>query len=682
MNPRPFGVNFEACFLGPSGENADIFRELVASAVESHVAWRQAFHRHDAAPFISPGDRRTPDFARTVHTMRQALDELQERLQQSQPFFSPRYIGHMNWEVLTVSIVAFLNAALYNPNNVALAGSTATSQLEIEVGRDLVRLFGMDGESAWAHLCAGGTIANMEALWIARNMKVLPLVLGELVREHGLTAEFELEDRTVRFSESSDAQLLRALSPSQVLQLRDAVVARAREAARDRETGGDRQRAVRRFEHEVERRTLSGRGLGWTGSPVDVGVVFYPQTRHYSLKKALDLLGIGFNNAVDVPVDSRFRMDVEALEAGIRAVVARGRPVLAVVAVLGSTEESAVDRVGDILALRSRLERELDVSFHLHVDAAYGGYARSLFIDEAGEFMNKAALDEYLREMDIIGDKPERSYASWPDPAVFDAYRATPGADSITVDPHKLGYVLYPAGGLVLRDKRMREAIRAYAPYVFPRPKPGEPDVLIGSYILEGSKPGAAAAAVWMAHRLMPLNITGYGKLIGETIDGAQALWWGLDHLGPLPVGDGLSIDVHGLTKPDLNIVNYVFNFTGNRDLSRLNALTGYFCDEILGPLPRTGETMLDKRFIVSSTEFTVEAYGDSPVPFLSRIGITEAEWRRVGALKVARSVIMSPYMTPDYVDANYVRAFGEYLRAAAVEHRERLAAVAAGEEC
>jgi hypothetical protein len=51
-----------------------------------------------------------------------------------------------------------------------------------------------------------------------------------------------------------------------------------------------------------------------------------------------------------------------------------------------------------------------------------------------------------------------------------------------------------------------------------------------------------------------------------------------------------------------------------------------------------------------------------------------------VGALKVARSVIMSPYMTPDYVDNNYVRAFGEYLRAAAIEHRQRLVAIAGGE--
>ena len=39
--------------------------------------------------------------------------------------------------------------------------------------------------------------------------------------------------------------------------------------------------------------------------------------------------------------------------------------------------------------------------------------------------------------------------------------------------------------------------------------------------MLEGSKAGATAASVWAAHRTLPLNITGYGKLIGAGIEGS-----------------------------------------------------------------------------------------------------------------------------------------------------------------
>lgn len=39
-------------------------------------------------------------------------------------------------------------------------------------------------------------------------------------------------------------------------------------------------------------------------------------------------------------------------------------------------------------------------------------------------------------------------------------------ADSITVDPHKAGYIPYPAGGLCYRDGRMRFLITWTSPYI------------------------------------------------------------------------------------------------------------------------------------------------------------------------------------------------------------------------
>ena len=49
---------------------------------------------------------------------------------------------------------------------------------------------------------------------------------------------------------------------------------------------------------------------------------------------------------------------------------------------------------------------------------------------------------------------------------------------------------------------------------------------------------GATAASVWTAHRTMPLNITGYGKLIGAGNEGAYKLYKKLENQKSYQVGD------------------------------------------------------------------------------------------------------------------------------------------------
>lgn len=67
-------------------------------------------------------------------------------------------------------------------------------------------------------------------------------------------------------------------------------------------------------------------------------------------------------------------------------------------------------------------------------------------------------------------------------------------AESITIDPHKMGYAPYSAGGIAIRDMKMRNVISYFATYVFDT-KVAIPD-LLGAYMIEGSKAGATAAAV------------------------------------------------------------------------------------------------------------------------------------------------------------------------------------------
>lgn len=633
-------VNFEAYFLGPKGENYEYFKKLLENVFSTQIKWRRAFHARDSVDFITEGDKNRKDFKRAQKIMEDYLYYLANELEKSQPFFSPRYIGHMNWEIMFAPTIAFFLSSLYNPNNVAYAGSTATSQLEIEVGRDFLRILGMNEDKGWGHICAGGTIANIEALWIARNMKYAPLVLRRLLKYFKVKdCCFNIYGRRIDLINSEAERLIRAFNPDEILELRDYVFNKLRANKIEDEE----------IENQFELFSLQHQGL----RGVDTGVVYLPQTKHYSFKKALDLLGIGRGRARYVPVDEHFRIDVRILERMLRA---EREPVLAVVGVLGSTEESSVDPIDKLVKLRERLHREVGIGFHLHVDAAYGGYAKTIFFDKNGRFfadINK--MKRVLKRYKIVD--------GWPSPEVFRAYKAVGSADTVTIDPHKLGYVLYPAGGIAMRDKRMREFIQAFAPYVFGRPKKDSPDVLIGSYILEGSRPGGSASAVWIAHRVMPLNITGYGKLIGETIDGALHLYGVLKKAKPFVVSRDIKIVVHPLSRPDLNIVNYVFNIKGNKDLEIMNTLTEYVCESVLGFLPEKGKTMLERVYIASSTELTREEYGDSVLPFLKKIGIPEKEWERVRRLKVVRSVIMSPYLTSDYVEKDYAEDFIAYLK-------------------
>src|SRR5690606_39351223 len=111
---------------------------------------------------------------------------------------------------------------------------------------------------------------------------------------------------------------------------------------------------------------------------------------------------------------------------------------------------------------------------------------------------------------------------AWPQQDVYEALTALRHTDSVTIDPHKLGFVPYPAGAVSFRDPRVRDLVAADAPYVF---HPGAPETqFIGRFILEGSKPGAAAAGVWMSHKVLPLDASGYGRLIAESARGALIL--------------------------------------------------------------------------------------------------------------------------------------------------------------
>jgi glutamate/tyrosine decarboxylase-like PLP-dependent enzyme len=99
---------------------------------------------------------------------RGVLDALIERLRDNYPFFHPSYAGQMLKPPHPVAALAYFLAMQFNPNNHALDGGPATAKMEVEVVEELARMFGYDQHLG--HLTSSGTIANLEALWIARKL--------------------------------------------------------------------------------------------------------------------------------------------------------------------------------------------------------------------------------------------------------------------------------------------------------------------------------------------------------------------------------------------------------------------------------------------------------------------------------------------------------------------------------
>jgi glutamate/tyrosine decarboxylase-like PLP-dependent enzyme len=102
-----------------------------------------------------------------VGALEQATEELRERLRDNYPFFHPRYVGQMLKPPHPAAVIGYVTAMLINPNNHALDGGPATARMEKEVVAQLADMFGFDPHLG--HLTSSGTIANLEALFVARE---------------------------------------------------------------------------------------------------------------------------------------------------------------------------------------------------------------------------------------------------------------------------------------------------------------------------------------------------------------------------------------------------------------------------------------------------------------------------------------------------------------------------------
>ena len=129
----------------------------LSDAVAAIEEWQNGFGPYQADPSMLVSDERFAD----------AFGELTGRLRNNYPFFHPSYAGQMLKPPHHAAVAGYLAAMLINPNNHALDGGPATGQMEKETVATLAAMFGLD--THLGHLTTSGTIANLEALYVARE---------------------------------------------------------------------------------------------------------------------------------------------------------------------------------------------------------------------------------------------------------------------------------------------------------------------------------------------------------------------------------------------------------------------------------------------------------------------------------------------------------------------------------
>ena len=102
--------------------------------------------------------------------MATVLAETAHRLGDNYPYFHPLYAGQMLKPPHPVARAAYALAMKINPNNHARDGGRASSEMEIDAVAEIAADVRLGRSSYLGHLTSSGTLANLEALWVAGQL--------------------------------------------------------------------------------------------------------------------------------------------------------------------------------------------------------------------------------------------------------------------------------------------------------------------------------------------------------------------------------------------------------------------------------------------------------------------------------------------------------------------------------
>ncbi|MCC5907003.1 MAG: hypothetical protein JJU13_12385 [Balneolaceae bacterium] len=684
-------------FLGPKAENAELLKKLINQALEMHCNDRKELYPDDP-DYVTEHMKKSEEYKQTVKVLEEKAHALFEQLKSSVPFWSYRWQAHMNWDTTLPGLVGYLGTMLYNPNNVAAEASPVTTVLEMKVGDELCEMLGYNIEDdpdktrAWGHITCDGSIANNEAMWAARNLKFYPVSLVQAIKNEPVLAP--AKDFEVTMANGKTKKLIELTSWEQLNLSVDEILAIPGRITR--------QFAISSDEINSAMNNYNIQNIGFDeiktfmDTDIQQPVIMAPSNMHYSWPKSAAVLGLGANNVQKIYIDLDARMRIDELKKHIDQAIASKKPIIMVVAVIGSTEESSVDPLKEILELRKEYNKNHNVDFVVHCDAAWGGYFASI-IREPKE---RDRLKSVRYTPSLVMNK-----------YVTEQYKCLQYSDSITIDPHKAGYIQYPAGGLCYRNGAMRNMVAFTAPVVYH----GGVDPTVGVYGLEGSKPGAAPAGVFLSHQVIPLDQTGYGKILGKCLFNSKRLYSAFvtmaDETDPFVIvpfqrlpaeKNGESSDkvkeqyefIKNEIVPKTNeeimanpdavkllpelgsdqiIITYAFNFknpdgTLNTDTEKMNELNmNIFKDLSLSP---NHDDVSEIPMMVTQSQFTIDNYGKPFVDtFKSRLGVADDNDSPVTILI---STTMDPWVS-DTSEGNFIPQLTQALKNTVNKNIDRL---------
>jgi len=293
---------------------------------------------------------------------------------------NPYYIGHMTSAVPYFMILMEMIIAALNQNQIKIETAKASSFVEREFLSWMHRLVFnrsndfyarniQNHEVALGNVTVDGTIANLTALWVARE-KAFP--------------------RSKRF-------------------------------------------------HGIAREGVPS-ALAYYG--YSSAVVLVSRLGHYSLDKAMDILGLGSKNLIRIPVNGESQVDTKKLEAKIRELTSGNKrcKIIAIVGIAGTTETGNID---DLKLLR---EAAAECGAHYHVDAAWGGAT-----------LLSRRYRHFLKGIEL--------------------------ADSVTIDAHKLFYTPMSMGMCLFRSEKDLSCVKYAASYVLRKSSVDQ-----GRFTVEGSR--------------------------------------------------------------------------------------------------------------------------------------------------------------------------------------------------
>ena len=197
--------------------------------------------------------------------------------------------------------------------------------------------------------------------------------------------------------------------------------------------------------------------------------VILPESAHFSFTKICKILKL---KPVYIALDNSFRVEISEVNKNIN------QKTIAIVGTAGTAELGVIDPIEKLseIAAKNRL--------YLHVDAAFGGLVLPFL-------QNPPNFDFELAEV-----------------------------QSITVDPHKMGMAVIPAGGILFRNSRTLDFLKTETPYLT--------DHIQHTFI--GTRTGASVASAWAVFR--HLGVKGYKKIIERCMQNTAILADGLKSAG------------------------------------------------------------------------------------------------------------------------------------------------------